>query len=352
MKTVDGTLVVLIPGFPESEADSTCLPVQQTFILSLKKQYPQLEIIILSFQYPYHTKNYTWFDIPVIPFSGRNKGGIKKLLVRKKIKTVLKEIHSTKKIIGILSFWCTECAFVGKSFAEKYSIKHFSWICGQDARKINHYIKKLKPVPAELIALSDFLQNEFEKNHSIKPAHIIPLGLDPLENSDSTLNRDIDILGAGSLIPLKQFSIFLEMIYEIKKTFPGIKTVLCGKGPEENSLKSQIIKLGLQDNITLPGELQHPELIQNMQRTRLFLHTSSYEGFSGVCLEALHAGAYVISFCKAMNHPIENWHIVNDKEEMKQKALEILQNPVREFKGVTPYTANDSARKIMQLFAD
>ena len=157
MKTVDGTLVVLIPGFPESEADSTCLPVQQTFILSLKKQYPQLEIIILSFQYPYHTKNYTWFDIPVIPFSGRNKGGIKKLLVRKKIKTVLKEIHSTKKITGILSFWCTECAFVGKSFAEKYSIKHFSWICGQDARKINHYIKKLKPVPAELIALSVFL---------------------------------------------------------------------------------------------------------------------------------------------------------------------------------------------------
>lgn len=128
--------------------------------------------------------------------------------------------------------------------------------------------------------------------------------------------------------------------------------MLCGKGPEENSLKSQIIKLGLQDNITLTGELQHPELIQNMQRTRLFLHTSSYEGFSGVCLEALHAGAYVISFCKAMNHPIENWHIVNDKEEMKQKALEILQNPVREFKGVTPYTANDSARKIMQLFAD
>ena len=110
---------------------------------------------------------------------------------------------------------------MGKSFAEKYSIKHFSWICGQDARKINHYIKKLKPVPAELIALSDFLQNEFEKNHSIKPAHIIPLGLDSLENSDSTLNRDIDILGAGSLIPLKQFSIFLEMIYEIKKNIPG-----------------------------------------------------------------------------------------------------------------------------------
>jgi hypothetical protein len=30
------TFVILSPGFPENEADSTCLPLQQSFIRSLK----------------------------------------------------------------------------------------------------------------------------------------------------------------------------------------------------------------------------------------------------------------------------------------------------------------------------
>jgi len=350
MKKDDGTLVMLIPGFPESETDSTCLPMQQAFALSLKRLYPQLEIIVLSFQYPYHTEKYTWFDIQVIPFSGRNKGWIKKLLLRKKIKTVLKEIHSTRTITGLLSFWCAECAMVGKSFADKYDIKHLCWISGQDARKKNYYVKKIEPRATELVALSDFLQQEFERNHSIRPEYIVPSGIDLNSLAEKDLRKDIDILGAGSLIPLKQYNIFLELIYEIKKTLPSIKVLLCGKGPEENNLKTQLNKLGLQNNVTLTGELPNTELVRLMRRSKLLLHTSSYEGLSGVCLEALHAGAHVISFCKAMDHSIENWHIVKDKEEMKQKALEILQNPAIEFKAVVPYTTDESAKKIMQLF--
>ena len=53
-----------------------------------------------------------------------------------------------------------------------------------------------------------------------------------------------------------------------------------------------------------------------MQRTKIFLHTSSYEGFSGACLEALYAGAHVISFCEPMKQKIDHWHIVKDEKEM------------------------------------
>ena len=88
-----------------------------------------------------------------------------------------------------------------------------------------------------------------------------------------------------------------------------------------------ITKSGLEKNILLTGELPYPDTLQLMQRAKVFLHPSSYEGFSGVCLEALYAAAHVISFCKPMKQDIAQWHIVQSREEMFEKTVSILGNP-------------------------
>lgn len=344
------TFIILTPGFPENEADSTCLPLQQSFILSLKELYPLLEIIILSFQHPYHKIKYKWFGMEVIPFSGKNRGGLTRLLLRKKINATLKEIHTTNKIAGLLSFWCNECAWIGKHFGDKHGIKHLCWILGQDAKKENNYPQKLRPNLEELVALSDFLRDEFEKNHVIRPFHLVPPGINTKQFQPLPAEKDIDILAAGSLIPLKQYDIFLHVVAEIKKQIPLVKAVLIGDGPERMELQALIKTLGLQSNISLTGELSHSEVLQWMQRTKVFLHSSSYEGFGVVCIEALHAAAQVVSFVKPMHQDIQNWHIAGNKEDMIKKTLEILKNPVNEYDRITPYTIEDSVKKMMELF--
>ena len=75
MSRTNRTLIILTPGFPENEADTVCLPLQQAFIKALKETDPGLDIIVLSFHYPYVKKKYNWFDIRVIAFGGKNKGG-------------------------------------------------------------------------------------------------------------------------------------------------------------------------------------------------------------------------------------------------------------------------------------
>ena len=215
-------LIILSPGFPESEADSTCLPMQQQFVRALKEMHPELDIVVLTFQYPYHRKEYNWFEIKVIPFGGRNKGGFHKLLLRNKINSTLKKLYRERKIVGLFSFWYNECAFIGKKFAAKYGVKHYCWILGQDARKGNKYPKLLPPLSNELVALSDFIQNEFERNHGIKPQFVIPPGIDETLFSSIPKEKDIDLLGVGSLIPLKQYDIFLEIVMELKKQMPRI----------------------------------------------------------------------------------------------------------------------------------
>lgn len=344
------TLVILTPGFPKDEADSTCLPMQQQLIQTLLKNNPELSIIVLSFQYPYHTAAYTWFAANVIPFNGQNKGGLPRLLLQRKINTALKKIHNSTGITALLSFWYGECALVGKRFADKHNIKHFCWILGQDARKQNKYPKRVSLKAGELIALSDFLQDEFEKNHGTRPQHIIPAGVDPTLFPNAGSIKDIDILAAGSLIPLKQYDIFLYALVEIKKQLPQVKVMLVGEGPERKKLEALMTQLGLQSTITLTGELSHPEVLQQMRRAKLLLHPSSYEGFSGVCLEALQSGAHVISFCQAMKQEIEHWHIVATKERMIQQALAILENPLTNYKQVTFHTMDEVAKKITALF--
>ncbi len=344
------TLVILTPGFPSSEADSTCLPMQQSFLRALKENDQGLHIIVLSFQYPYVKQVYIWFGITVMSFNGRNKGGIARLLLRRKLNTALTKINQSNKIAGIISFWYNECAWVGKKFAGKNNLKHYCWILGQDARQTNKYPKSLNLPTDELIALSDFLQHELKKNHGIKPAFVIPPGIESKQFNSTIPAKDIDLLAAGSLIPLKQFEIFIEVVAEIKNQFPGIKAAIIGDGPEKNKLKALIEKYELQSNITLTGELQYPEVLQWMQRTKVFLHPSSYEGFSGVCQEALAGGAHVISFCKPMKEDIKHWHIVSSKEEMGQTTITLLEDSSLPYNKVLFCTMDDVAKKMLALF--
>lgn len=349
MSSQDKTLIILTPGFPGNEDDSTCLPLHQSFVYTLKKEYPDISVIILSFQYPYFQRSYTWLNTPVISFNGKNRGGIYKQLLRKKILRTIKEFYQPSGNTALLSFWYGECAFVGEEFARKNNLKHFCWLQGQDAKSDNPYPSKVKLKSSRIIALSDFLQDEFKKNHRTRPQYVIPPGIDTQRFSDQKKEKIIDILGTGSLILLKQYDIFLKVIAEIRNEFPAIKVVLTGTGPQREKLEKMIFELELEKNVTLTGQLPYAEVLKTMQQAKVFLHTSCYEGFGMVCLEALYAGARVISFNKPMGTPINNWDIVDSDEDMINRAIEILRDYRSPSGKILPFTIQETVSKMMKL---
>ena len=350
MKNNQPVLIILTPGFPENEAETTWLPFAQSIIRTINKDFPFIKIIILSFQYPFKSVEYSWYKNRVIPFGGKNKGKLARRLLWLRVWRKLKHINNENNIAGIFSFWCGECALVGNRFGKRFGIKHRCWIAGQDAKKNNKYVQKINPQPEELIAISDFIADEFFKNYLIRPRHIIPNGIDKDLFKIETFERTIDVMGAGSLIPLKQFNLFINIISELKKNFPDIKSIIVGKGEEEQSLKYKIKINDLQNNISLCGEIEYRKVLQMMRQTKVLLHPSSYEGFSMVCLEALYAGCHVISFCKPMNIDFNHWYIVNTKEEMVEKTLEILMLPDPGYEPVMPYSIQETTATIMKLF--
>jgi len=350
MYNKEKTLVILTPAFPANETEENWIPFQQILLRSFRKLYPGTKIIVLSFIYPGNTTNYYWNGISVIPFNGDNYRKFRRPLLWRVIWKKLNEINKVHTIDAILSFWCSECALVGKYFGKRNSIKHFIWICGQDARKNNRMVKFIRPSADELIAMSDFLVDEFYRNHHIKPAHIIPGGLDLSMYASANPARDIDIIGAGSLTALKRYDIFVDVIAGLKNKKPEIKAVLCGDSGEAEQIKKQIASYSLHQNLELPGMIPPGETIKMMQRSKILLHPSSYEGFSMACYEALFAGAHVISFVKTMYQDIPHWHVVKSKEEMQQKAFELLSKPQIDHNPVFTYSMDDSAAAMMKLF--
>jgi len=350
MTNKSDTLIILTPGFPEDEADSTCIPPQQIFVRVLKEDNPQLNIIILTFHYPFFSARYQWNGVDVISFGGERKGRIFRKVMGLRVWVELKKINKEYHIIGLLSFWLGKCAFIGSWFAKKYHLTHYCWILGQDAKAGNKYVRRISPKGRSLIALSDFIAYEFHKNYGILPQHIIPVGIDTSLFAEVMPEKNIDIIGAGSFIPLKQYNIFVEVIKLLKEDFPDIKTCICGDGPEMMRLLELIDKMDLKDNIKLLGRQSHTQVLALMQKSKVFLHTSNYEGFGAVCLEALYAGAQVVSFVKPMNATIENWHSVEDKENMVHVLKHILQNPESEHLSILPYSIHDNAKAAIKLF--
>jgi glycosyltransferase involved in cell wall biosynthesis len=340
--------IILTPGFASSEADTSCLPMQQTFVKSISRLCPEIEIIVLSFQYPFCRKTYKWFDATVTSFNGRNKGGLPGVFLRRRVSRTLRRIHKTKQVIGLLSFWLGECAYIGKKFAEKNGLTHCCWLFGQDAKANNKYLQRISVRSNELIALSDFLQQEFERNYGLKPFAVIPPGIE--KRFVNKIPRDIDLLAAGSLIPLKQFDIFIKSVAAIKKYYPTIKAVLIGDGPERAKLEKLISDLDIENNILIAGNISHEEVLNTMQRTKILLHPSSYEGFSGVCQEALSNGAYVISFCRAMKEDILQWYIVQSRNEMIEKAIAILGDESTVFNKIDFQSMETTAKQIMEHY--
>lgn len=345
------TFVILTPGFPENEEDSTCLPAFQQFALSLQKLYPQYELVVITFQYPFKKREYVWNEIRVIALGGNNRPLLSRFLIWIQAYRALKQLKKETQIIGLLSLWLSECALVGKVFSKVHHLKHFMWLIGQDAKKSNQYIKRIRPKGEEIIAMSDFLEEEYFQNHGRRPFMIAENGIIPGSFPEFNAGaRPIDVLGVGSLIPLKNYALFIEIIADLKREIPQIQAVIVGTGEEEHRLKTLVKVLGLEQNLRFAGLQPHAAVFDLMNQSKVFLHTSHYEGNSTVLMEALYSGCYTFSTRPLSNTPVEHLYILSDKESFVNALRDHFRKKPLNTR-VVFNTMDASVTKIMELYS-
>lgn len=112
--------------------------------------------------------------------------------------------------------------------------------------------------------------------------------------TDSEVNKkDIDLLFVGRLVEVKDPIKFIEIVEKLKRNNNNIVAKMLGEGPLYEECEKKIRELDLNNNIELVGFRK--DVYQYMQRSKLLLIPSKWEGFGLVATEAMALRVPVIA---------------------------------------------------------
>ena len=151
---------------------------------------------------------------------------------------------------------------------------------------------------------------------------------------DESVLRENWIVTAGRLTYQKGITYLAQIAVPVLKKHPDWTWMLLGDGEERNILEQVISENQLEDQLILKGTVDQVEWYLN--RAKLFVLTSRYEGF-GMCLvEALQMHVPCVSFdikigpSEVINHN-QNGILISpfEVEEMIEEINHLIENPDR-----------------------
>jgi glycosyltransferase involved in cell wall biosynthesis len=164
------------------------------------------------------------------------------------------------------------------------------------------YVDRAFARPARrLIAISDAVRAFLERaGHDPKKLTTIRYGLDelPAAHSNPTpaeagVPPDAPLaVAVGRLIAQKDHATLLRAFALVHETLPQARLAILGSGPLEAETRALAAEVGLTDAVVLPGRT---DIRDWLERADVFVHSSRWEGFGIVLLEAMLAGLPVVA---------------------------------------------------------
>lgn len=100
------------------------------------------------------------------------------------------------------------------------------------------------------------------------------------------------VLAIGRLIAQKDHATLLEAFARVSSERPDARLAILGWGPLEEEVKAHVSRLGLSEVVLVPGRVEPRDWLA---RADVFAHTSRWEGFGIVLLEAMLASLPVVA---------------------------------------------------------
>lgn len=151
-----------------------------------------------------------------------------------------------------------------------------------------------------VVALSEGVRQELIADYALPAQSVVtihnPVEFDALaaearETATPPVTKDGRwITGVGRLIRQKGFDRLIRAVAGLNR--PDVRLVLVGEGPDREALTAQARDLGVP--LLMPGFVRQPT--HWLAHADLFVLSSRWEGFGHVIVEAMAAGAPVISF--------------------------------------------------------
>jgi glycosyltransferase involved in cell wall biosynthesis len=181
------------------------------------------------------------------------------------------------------------------------------------------------------ITVSKKTERDLQAIKKTDKSQIVPNGIDlnQIRNvKPSSVN--VDILFAGRLIKEKKVDLLIRALPKVFKTYPDLKCLIVGEGPERTKLEKLRDDLDLTTTVEFTGFMDgYIELISTMKASKLLVLPSEREGFGMVVVEANACGVpvvvvdYPMNAAKDLVEEGKNGYI--SKPEQDDLAINIIQ---------------------------
>ena len=348
MKSTD--IFIITPGFPKDEDDTNCIPSLQLLVQEMSEA-EGVKIQIISTQYPFRFGTYFWHGIPVHACGGANRRYHQKLFTYFKALWFL--LRFGRKVDVVQGFWLYECGFLAAFWGWLTGALSVVTVQGQDSKPGNGYFGVMrwwaKRKHMRVVSISEFGKQQLLKNGGIQSDAILPTGIDlgNMPSFHAHSPRKWDVMGAGSLIPVKNYVEFLEVLALVQKAIPSLKACITGGGPQQTELQKRIDELGLDCELT--GEIPRADVLKRMSETKTFLHTSVWEGQGFVLMECLAMGMYGVASPVGWLPPSSKSYVCPDRQSMADAVIRILTSP-QTFDAVPVLTMKETAANYLQFY--
>ncbi len=184
------------------------------------------------------------------------------------------------------------------------------------------------------IAISKNTYNYFKDKVKNYPLTLLPNAIDFkrfYNDSVKQVNTKLNLINIGSLTKLKNQIFLIEVANYLNEIHIDFELFILGEGVLRKSLEEKINEYKLGDKVRLVGNVDDVNIY--LQKSSIYLHTSTSESFGLTTLEAMAAGLPVVTLDAGGNKDLivegKNGFLLK-KEDVKtftDKILDIHQNP-------------------------
>ena len=240
------------------------------------------------------------------------------------LKSILDNLKAEKKIIWIHSS-IRKHKQDNKSKISRY---------GEELKKYDKIIAICKEMNEEIKELYPFLSSEIEYIYNpLDCNNIIEQGNENIEKMTSyekeLIERDYFLAVSRLDTVQKDFETLIEGYSILKNKGIKEKLYIIGEGNGRVKIEKMIEEKKLVEDVILLGEKKNPYIW--IKHSKLFIHSSKYEGFGVVLLEALMMDKFIVS-SNCLTGPTEiltnpkagELFNVGDANQLAEKVLKIL----------------------------
>lgn len=295
-------IALIAPGFSR-DGDDWAIPALQSLAAGLAQQH---EVHVFSLRYPPAAVN-RFAGLTHHAVGGGERTGIASLDVWRRALQAILAAHRRAPFHLFHAFWVDEPALAatlaGKMLGRPAlasagggELVYFPDIdYGTGGSAARRLLIRLALRGATAVTAGSTYQRQLCLNHGLPPekVKVMPLGVDVDRfrvRAGPSPEEELFIVQAASLAPVKQQSLLLEIMAQVRETAPAARLLLAGDGPLRRTLENQAEALGLENAICWRGHVPHPQMTAVYQQGRLYLQTSRHESQGMAVLEAMACG--------------------------------------------------------------